>query len=293
MRKVALQIVVLALASAGCDGSAGTAPRGTPPKLTPSPPASEAGVVTTLRLQPVGDGAVVGGSIVVDVLGFDASGAPASTGEAQVFLSDTKVGSVESDDAIRITDTGTGKTFTRQRVSIAFWAAGTTALRVSLGSATASLAWQVVEAPPSTALAVESFEVFESPEACAWACPYLVYWPVLKLRETTLTSAATVVSVEFTIPGKATGNCRGGVYFMPGVTAYLNEFDPYLWSNELIFVNLDGTPVPEGDATVRLTVLDGAGRFGSVRAKTRITRMANDPPLPMRPSPGAEVWSCR
>lgn len=293
MRQVALQLVVLALASAGCDGSVGTAPRGTPPALTPSPPASQAGVVTMLRLQPVGDGAVVGGSIVVDVLGFDASGAPASTGEAQVFLSDTKIGSVESHDAIRVTDAGTGNTFTRQRVSIAFWAAGATALRVSLGSATASLAWQVVEAPPSTALAVESFEVFESPETCAWACPYLVYWPVLKLRETTLTSAATVVSVEFTIPGKATGNCRGGVYFMPGVTAYLNEFYPYLWSNELIFVNLDGTPVPEGDATVRLTVLDGAGRFGSVRARTRITRMANDPPLPMRPSPGAEVWSCR
>lgn len=146
--------------------------------------------------------------------------------------------------------------------------------------------------PPTGALVVDSFTVIEYRASCVWDCPYLVYAPLLKLRESTNTGVAMVEGVEFTVPGMSTGMCRGTVTYSPGQSHHLNYIDPYLWSNDLILVGLDGIPVPGGLATARVLVRDSQGRYGTVEASATIQRMVKVPHLPAPPPGWSSGWTC-
>lgn len=145
---------------------------------------------------------------------------------------------------------------------------------------------------PTGALVVDSFTVIEYRALCVWDCPYLVYAPLLKLRESTNSGWATVEGVEFTIPGMSTGMCRGTATYSPGQSHHLNYIDPYLWSNDLILVRLDGTPVPDGPATARVLVRDMEGHYGMVEVSAPIQRMVKSPNLPAPPSGWQSGWTC-
>lgn len=141
----------------------------------------------------------------------------------------------------------------------------------------------------SRALVVDSFTVIEYRVSCAWACPYVAYAPLLKLREPTGKQGAEVISIEFTLGSKTTGACRGSVIYAAGSSAFLDGVYEYLWSNDLIFVSLDGQPLPGDVATARATVRAGDGTLGIVEATGRVQRMVS---APLFPEPRSNGWAC-
>ncbi len=292
MRHATIAALLATLLGTGCDRSTGPVlSSARPPEASPpSPGASTA--VASLRLQVTGDAALVGGSASVTVLGFDASGALTLTDGAEISISDPSVAEVDLTHTIPVVDARTGRRSSQQVVTIGFGRPGTSTLRVAMGAVSATVTFQVEQAPPSTAVGVDSFVVYESPVSCASPCPYVIYWPVLKVRETSGEGYAQVVAVEVTLSTKRTGLCRGNVRLQPGSSEHVNRFDPYPWNNDLILVSLDGTPVPDDLATARLVVRDRFGRLGTVEARTTIRRMVKDPPLPTAPPDAIPSWSC-
>jgi hypothetical protein len=138
----------------------------------------------------------------------------------------------------------------------------------------------------STALVVDSFTVIEYHADCTWACPFLVYAPLIWVREPTGRSRAVVEAVEFTIPTQHVGCRTPGLSIDPGMTAPLNGIDPYVWANDLIFVSPKGVPVPDGLATARVLVRDERGERGVLEAEAPIRRGVLNPALPPL------TWSC-
>ena len=141
----------------------------------------------------------------------------------------------------------------------------------------------------SRALVVDSFTVVEYHVQCAWACPYIAYAPLIKLREPTGTQVAVVVSVEFMLGAKTTGSCSGSVVYGPGRSEYLDGVYEYLWSNDLIFVSLDGRPIPDNVATARVTVRAADGTLGIVETTGTVQRNVQAPTFPL---PRDQGWSC-
>jgi len=137
---------------------------------------------------------------------------------------------------------------------------------------------------------VDSFTVVEYHVQCAWACPYVAYAPLLKLHEPTGTQSAVVVSVEFMLGAKTTGLCSGSVVYGPGASEYLDGIYDYLWSNDLIFVSLDGQPIPGDVATARVTVRAVDGTLGIIEATGTVQRNVL---APVFPAPRPNGWSCR
>jgi hypothetical protein len=71
----------------------------------------------------------------------------------------------------------------------------------------------------------------------------------------------------------------------------VNYIRDYLWSNDLVMVNLDGTPVPDGPAVGRVFVRDSQGKLGVIDVTGPILRGLKNPAVPSTGS-SIEVWSC-
>jgi hypothetical protein len=128
---------------------------------------------------------------------------------------------------------------------------------------------------------VDSFTVIEYP-VCRSAsdCPYLLYAPLLKLREPTSKASAEVIGLEFTVPTKSIGMCVYSLRYGPGESAHVNGIDPYAWNNDFIFASLNGIPLPDGPAFARVLVRDSKGAVGRIEVTGAIQRKVVNPILP-------------
>ena len=280
-------LLILAIVSAACSSDAAVAPS--------RAPKSEAGTPALPplagSLQIVGDTGVLlaGSRRDFEIEAFDADNASVNTVDAVVTSSDPSIADVSETGFVTTRDTRTGRTWKDLSVHVSFVSAGSVTLQATLGGASTSIQLRVQPQPStSTALVVDSFTVVEYHPSCAWACPYLAYAPLLVLREPTGSSSVEVIAVEFTLGSMATGLCRGSLTYQPGMSAHLNGIDDYLWSNDLIFVSLDGQPLPGDSATARVIVRQVDGTYGRIDAVGAVQRGIANPVLPAPVS----NWAC-
>ena len=280
-------IATLALALASCDSSTSFVD-----VQPPTPVPAVVKPVTSVRLSVDTIGLIVGETRQAAVLAFDQSGAFISSDAAGLTSSNTSVVEIGDGTIIPVQDGRTGRTWRELGVVFRFMAPGTATVRATLNDASDSVVLVVRPRPPaSKSLVVDSFSVVEYRAQCAWACPYLVYAPLLKLRESTGRTTVEVVSVEFALGGRSTGVCRGSAFYTPGLSAHLNMIADYLWSNDLIFVSLDGQPFSETVATARVIVREAGGAYYQVDATGPVQRMVSNPVLPTSQS-GDSGWMC-
>lgn len=247
--------------------------------------------VATLSLDRSVDASFVGGSDRVHVDARGVSGRPVGSAGVTVTSSDPSVAVVSAVTELPIVGTN-GERRNDAFVELLFVGPGTAVLRATLDGIESRLVVRVQAVPgPAASATIERFELIEHRDRCAWACPYLVYTPVVELRTAAGGGPVTVVGLEVTIPGATTGLCSGNFPTVPGASRQLVGVDPYLWSNDIQFVRLDGTPVPDGPATVRVIVREGTAAYGTLTASTIIRRMVTNPVFPP-PSPPTEYWTC-
>jgi hypothetical protein len=127
------------------------------------------------------------------------------------------------------------------------------------------------------ALVVDTFAALEYSASCSWPCPYLVYAPVMKVREATGARTAVVEAVEYSIPTMTTGWVPLTLEFCPGSSSHLNGIDPYLYNNDYVFVSRTRI---EGMARARVLVRDEAGRRGLIDVSAPIRMSAGPHELP-------------
>jgi hypothetical protein len=251
----------------------------TPPPTQPDPePTVTPATVALIELSLDTVGAFPGRRRGLRVIARDGRGYRLSSAEAQIAVSDGSVAEVSErgyqwtlEDTVAIKEVWGAIRFLRE---------GTTTVRVSLGGVSQGLTFTVRPEPPlSSALVVDSFTVIEYRSACSWDCPYLLYAPVLRLREPSRSAPVAVIWVEFSVP---TQTIQGDVCLGldAGQAGYLSAIDPYPWVNDYLFAQLDGTPLPDGPATVRLIIRDALGNYGRVEASTTIQRMVENPLFP-------------
>ena len=177
-----------------------------------------------------------------------------------------------------------------QRV-LRFVGPGTADVVVTLGDRSDTIRVFVRGTPTNNpALVVDSFTVVEYRVQCAgggW-CPYLLYAPLLKLREPTGATTVEIISVEFTLGSRTTGVCRGSIFYAPGTSAYVDGIDDYPWANDLIFASPDGAGLP-GDATAHVLMRDAQGDYSELTTATTVQRMVLNPEFP---SPRQTGWIC-
>jgi hypothetical protein len=113
---------------------------------------------------------------------------------------------------------------------------------------------------------------------------------LLRLREPTGHSFADVVAVEFNLPTRTIGWCSGEQR-LNGLSVHLNGIDPYLWSNDIVFVSLSGTPLPDGPGKARVIVRDASGEYGMLEITAAIQRMVPNAQA-NRPAPTGHYWRC-
>jgi hypothetical protein len=214
-----------------------------------------------------------------------------SSDNAQFFVSNESVASVT--DLHPIDVRYGAATVKETQFTLALLGAGATTVRIQVGDATLSLAFDVAPSPPlSHALVVDSFSVAEFRETCgASKCPYLEYAPLLYLREPTGHTSVDAVAFEVTIPTRTTGLCSGAVHFGPGTSRIGSYTYSHSWNNDVSFVSWDGTPVPDGPATALVIVRDASGKFSRIEATGPIIRSAPDPSVP-EPANPIEEWLC-
>jgi hypothetical protein len=209
--------------------------------------------------------------------------------EAAALSENPLVASVESKTVFEVRQSGTATS--DAWFSLRLQSPGTTTIRVSLGDTTENLVLEAVDLPPATtSVIVESFAVLEYRAQCAWACPYLAYAPLLRLREATGNAAVEVVGLRVDVPGLTSGLCRGTIPIGPGEAQDVNRLDWYLWNNDVFFVKLDGTPIPDGPVTARAIVRSSAGEYGRIDVTGAIARGILNPALPAQ-IPG-QYWTC-
>ena len=212
-----------------------------------------------------------------------------SSDNANVSLSDDSIAEIVGRNIVPVLDPGTGRKWDELVVAIQLNRPGLLVVYVTLGDVVESVRLTVgPDLVPSSALAVDSFTVVEYRPSCAWDCPYLVYSPLLKLREPTGTRSVEIVAVEFRIGDMTTGVCHGSVTYGPGVSEFLTGVDDYLWLNDFIFVSVEGKPL-EGEARARVIVREPNGAFGVIEATGSIQRGVTNPDFP---PPRDSGWSC-
>jgi hypothetical protein len=277
--------MALAGAFAACERSSG--PTGTQPQTPVQPTVSGA---LTVRIVIDNTGLVPGSSAHVSVQATSATGAHVSTDGAVLTSSNGSIINIENSVLVPMRDAQTGATWTERYATVRAYGSGTATVQATIGGATDTVRLNVQPLAGSAALVVDSFTVVEFRASCAWNCPYLVYAPQLTLREPTRTSTVQIVSVEFTLGKQTTGTCTpGSLSYGPGMSAELNGIYDYLWSNDLIFVSLDGTPLPDSIATARVVVRSGDGSVGSIFAAGPVQRMVKNPSFP---APLVGGWDC-
>jgi hypothetical protein len=279
MRRV-IPCVVLAAVLVGCDSPATVV--GTQIPVVPATPATPApeGVSS---IQIAGDtvGLIVGVPRSFEIQGYDVRGTHVSTDRAVITSSDPAIAMVSETRVIENRDVRTGQTWRELSLVIQFGAPGTVTLRATVDDRSVTYTLLVRSRPVITnALVVDSFIVVEFHVSCAWACPYLEYAPLLKLREPTGHSTVTVVSVEFVLGSLSTGVCSGSFVYTPGLSAHLNGIYDYLWSNDLIFVSLNGQPLPGDVAYAHVIVRQADGTYGLIEASGPVLRGVTNPVLP-------------
>jgi hypothetical protein len=278
---LALSVLLLAVAC-GADSSI-------PPVTAPLTPVTPAPRSVRVRLQADTTGIVPGMSVAAYVFASDAAGATISTGAAS--LDSRNEGVVAIGDATRmpVIDARTGVRTEYLTARLIAVSAGTSTIVASIDGVRDSITIRVHEVRPGdAALQVESFSVVEySP--CTTGCSYLLYAPVLKLREPFGRTGAHVVAVEYNIPGLSSGLCRGLRAYAPGESGYVNGYDPYPWSNDILLVKLDGNPVIPGVAFARVYVVDAAGTVTQLDVTGPIERRPSATTLP---PPDGGAWEC-
>jgi hypothetical protein len=282
--------VLLGCMVSACSSTEGTLEPAT--RTTGKPPSSNASDrVATLSMYRSEDASFVGGSVRLHVEARDASGRPVGSAGVTVSSSDPSVAVVSAVTELTIVGVD-GERRNDAFIEMLFVGPGTAVLRAALNGRESRLAIQVQALPRlATGATIERFELIEHRDQCAWACPYLVYTPVVEVRTVVGSAPVTIVGLEVTIPGATTGLCSGNFPTVPGTARHLIGVDPYLWSNDVQFVRLDGTPVPDGPATVRVIVREGADSYGMLTASATIRRMVSNPIFPP-PSPPTEYWTC-
>jgi hypothetical protein len=177
------------------------------------------------------------------------------------------------------------------QVNLELLTTGTATIRVSSGEFADSLVLVVPELPPAgNALAVDSFTVLEYP-TCA-TCETLVYVPVLRLREATGAATVTVVGLQFTASEHSTPLCWGAMQLGPGTSEHANPIHSYLWSNDLLFVSLDGVPFSSRQATARVIVRTASGILSRLDVSGSIVHVGPNPILPLSPTE-IDTWGCQ
>jgi hypothetical protein len=295
---------LLFLVVCGCDSySHPAAPADTPHQAPPDTPTKF--VATKLTLQVVDTSLVyVGRRLELMAEARDSAGNLVDADLAEVTSSNSGVAQFVRQYAYTDILSG-GKSVRMLDAEFALVGDGATTFRARLGNLTDEVNLSVKVMPSTTrALVVDSFYVVEQPVACAGSpCPYLVYWPVLRLREPTGTTYASAVGLEFTLPPLPartdgaqhsitdTGLCRGALRLSPGASDYAYYVQDYLWANDFVMISLDGTPVPNGSAFARVIVQDSQGQLGSIEATGPILRGANTPTVPATNSTLGQ-WTC-
>jgi hypothetical protein len=277
-----LSMVVCACASSEPTSSIAPAPMYSPPTIEAS----------LARLLLFGDASVpiVGRGLHLQLDARDGRGELLDATGAEISSTNDAVATVTKVTTIPIVSVA-GKKANSLGLSVLLSTPGTTTLRATLAGHTASIVLTVEPVPPdSRALVVDSFAVVEY-RACATDCPYLVYAPLLKLREPTGGAYVDVIAVEFNVPTMTTGLCTGHAAFAPGASEHVNHIHPYLYSNTMIFIRPDGVPLPSGAATARVIIRDAQGNLGLVEASGPILRSVVNPALPTATSDYDE-WSC-
>ena len=112
----------------------------------------------------------------------DFQGNPLHTDDATISLSDTSVAKIESAHTVLV-DNGTGRLVREVLPVLRLYAPGTTYFKVTLRERSDSVLIRVLPTRLlSTALVVDSFAVVEYRVTCSFACPYIAYAPLLRLR---------------------------------------------------------------------------------------------------------------
>jgi len=279
--------IVLAAALAACDSCAPP----TEPTVGPDGPPTVA-KVAALRILIDSAGVFPGMRLALGVEAADFQGNPLHTSEAAISVSDTSVAKIESAQTVLVDADGTGRLVREVLPVLRLYTPATTYFKVSLRERTDSVLIRVRPTGlPSTALVVDSFAVIEYKVICSFACPYIAYAPLLRLREPTGAVAADVVGIEFRVGAVTTGFCRGSAHYGPGESAHLNPIDPYLWSNDLIFVQISGVPLPGDIATAHVLVRSATGDYGFIDVTGPIQRLPATSALPTAGAPNSG-WSC-
>jgi hypothetical protein len=235
-------------------------------------------------------GLVVGAVRLLTIEAHDDRGNHLSTDQAAVSSSNSSVVQVAEARVVSMTD-ATGQTWKELYQVLRFVGPGIADVAVTLDGQSDNMQVSVRAVPTSQpALVVDSFTVVEYRTQCAaggW-CPYLLYAPLLKLREPTGKTTVEIISVEFTLGSHSTGVCRGSVYYAAGTSGFVDGIDDYPWNNDLIFASIDGTALP-GDATAHVLMRDAQGNYSELTATTTVQRMVSNPTFP---PPRGTGWLC-
>lgn len=260
------------------------------PQLPQVPQAPAQPVAGRLTLSGSTNGAFVSLKVRLAVEAYDVQGNRMSSDAAKVTSSNVSVADVTGLDVITVNDNRGLPRYLMSFAQVTMLGPGTATIRASLQGVTDSIVVMVRALPNlSSALVVDTFTVVEYPVCPNGNCPYLGYAPLLRLREATGGSFADVIAVEFDVPTRSTGWCMGEMRFANGQSAHVNGIDPYPWFNDMVFFQLNGTPLPEGAATARVIVRDATGTWGLIEATAPIKRGVTTPGFPSSP---VGFWSC-
>jgi hypothetical protein len=291
MRLAPLTCGVLVCLIQACDAASSSAPVEAfpnPPvqQPPPPPPPPVLGPAVRIKLGRGTDLDFAGAQVTYVVEAWDNAGQRTSSNGVRVTSSNTAVADLYSMQVTTVTSRD-GSQYQETAARFQMRGPGVATLTARLDSLVDSVQLGVAPLPNRpAALVVDTFTVIEYRDT------YLVYAPLLRLREPTGISSAAVVAVEFTLPGWTSGWCTAGsLWFTPGLSAHVNGIDSYLWANDLIYVLPYGGQVADGLARARAIVRDAQGELGLIEATAPIQRNVSNPKLPV-PWYRGIGWSC-